>query len=353
MRTVSSGTKKWLFRILAITLALAGGGYAAAVFVHSLSYESTDDAYVTGTVVPIAAEVRGQVVKVFIKDNQSVAAGEPLVEIFRDDYANKLQERTEGISRLGAEDKELQASIEQKRKALGQARANLNAARAEENLAMKEVKRYEGLYKQEVISPSQFDRIEAQGRVAAAKREAAEALLAEAEAAVTSLEARLKTQAFRIKESETARRMAELDLTRTTVYAPISGRVAMKRVDPGKFVQPGQALLTIVQPETWVVANFKETQIRKMSIGQPVEIRIDAYPGRVFKGRVDSLQAGTGAVFSLLPPENATGNFVKVVQRVPVKIVLDAPADPAFPLWPGLSVNPSVNVSRQTGPKLS
>jgi membrane fusion protein, multidrug efflux system len=345
--------KKWGYRILVIVLVLVGGGYAAIAFMQSLSCETTDDAYITGTVVPIAAEVRGRIVKVYIKDNQQVAAGDPLVEIFRDDYVNTLQERRDGISRLGAEYRELRAAVDQKRKALGQARANLNAAAAEETLARKEVKRYEGLHKQEVISPSQFDRIESQWRVFAAKREAAEATVAEAEAAVESIQARLNTQTFRIRESETSRKMAELDLTRTTLVAPIAGRIAMKRVDPGKYVQPGQALLAIVQQDIWVVANFKETQIKKMTVGQAVEIRVDAYPGKVFKGHVDSLQPGTGAVFSLLPPENATGNFVKVVQRVPVKIVLDSPADSQHPLWPGLSVNPSVDVSRQTGPKLS
>ena len=126
----------------------------------------------------------------------------------------------------------------------------------------------------------------------------------------------------------------------------------MKNVDPGKYVEPGQPLLSIVKEDTWVIANFKETQIKKMSVGQPVEVKVDAYPGKVFKGHVDSVQPGTGAVFSLLPPENATGNFVKVVQRVPVKIIIDSRFDPVHPLWPGLSVVPSVDITRQTGPKL-
>jgi membrane fusion protein (multidrug efflux system) len=115
-------------------------------------------------------------------------------------------------------------------------------------------------------------------------------------------------------------------------------------VDPGKYVQTGQSLLSIVKPDIWVIANFKETQIKKMSVGQPVKLKVDAYPGVVFKGRIDSLQPGTGSVFTLLPPDNASGNFVKVVQRVPVKIVVDSPFDPAHPLWPGLSVEPVVDV---------
>jgi membrane fusion protein (multidrug efflux system) len=132
----------------------------------------------------------------------------------------------------------------------------------------------------------------------------------------------------------------------------MSGRIAMKNVDPGKYVEPGQPLLSIVKEDTWVIANFKETQIKKMSVGQPVMVKVDAYPGMVFKGHVDSVQPGTGSVFSLLPPENATGNFVKVVQRVPIKIIIDSRFDHSHPLWPGLSVVPVVDVSRRTGPNL-
>ncbi len=345
--------KKWGFRLLVFIVVLGGGIYGGKLFIHSLSHESTDDAYVTGTVVPIAAEVRGRITKVYIDDNQPVAEGDPLLEIFRDDYSNALQEKKEGLSRLGAEDQELHAAIEQKRRALEQARANLAAAAAQEDLDGREVKRYQNLFRQEVVSPSYFDRVESQWRVARAHREAASAAVAEAETAVTSLQARLATQKFRIKEAEELRKLAELDLNRTTLRAPISGRIAMKKVDPGKFVQPGQALLSIVQQDIWILANFKETQIRKMTVGQPVSIEVDAYPGFTFRGHVDSLQPGTGSVFSLLPPENATGNFVKVVQRVPVKIILDSPFDQAHPLWPGLSVEPSVDVSRPTGPRLS
>jgi membrane fusion protein (multidrug efflux system) len=195
--------------------------------------------------------------------------------------------------------------------------------------------------------------VESRRTVAHARTEAAAAAIAEAEGAIVAAQARLGTQAFRIKEAEAAHRLAELNFTRTTLPAPISGRITKKNVDPGKYVQPGQALLSIVQQDTWIVANFKETQVGKMAVGQPVEVHVDAYPGIIFKGHVDSLQAGTGAVFSLLPPENATGNFVKVVQRLPVKIVMDSAFDPAHPLWPGLSVTPTVNVSRHTGSTLS
>ena len=345
--------KKWAFRGvigLAIVVACIYGVFR---FIHSLSHESTDDAYVAGIIVPVSAEVRGRVVSIYFDDNQSVAAGAQLCEIFPEDYLHTLTEKKGTVSRLTAEDRELHASIAAKKKALLQAQANLEAAHAEENLANKELNRYDGLFKKEAVSATQYDQVESRSQVAHARREAAAAAVAEAESSVEALQARLATQEFRIKEAEASRGQAQLDLKRTVVVAPISGRIARKNVDPGKYVQAGQPLLSIVKEDSWIIANFKETQIEKMAVGQPVEIEADAYPGVTFKGHVDSLQPGTGAVFSLLPPENATGNFVKVVQRLPVKIVLESPFDPAHPLWPGLSVVPTVDVSRRTGPKLS
>jgi membrane fusion protein (multidrug efflux system) len=178
-----------------------------------------------------------------------------------------------------------------------------------------------------------------------AKTEAAAAAVARVEAEIGSLLVQGKTQLYRVSRTEVARDIARLDLRRTTIKAPITGRIAKKNVDPGKYVQPGQTLLAVVdEKDIWIVANFKETQLKNIKKDQPVDIQVDAYPGVLFKGRVDSFQPGSGAVFSLLPPENATGNFVKVVQRVAVKIVLINAPDPAYPLWPGLSLIPYVNI---------
>ena len=345
--------KNWVLRGIAAAAVMGGLIYGAFYLVHSLSHESTDDAYVTGVVVPVAAEIKGRVVDVYIRDNQYVSAGSPLLDIFPQDYADAVKERSQAVSTFTAEKRELAASLTQRQKALAQARANLAAAAAEETLAEKELKRYERLVREDAASRSQYDHVESRRTVAHARTEAAAAAIAEAEGAIVAAQARLGTQAFRIKEAEAAHRLAELNFTRTTLPAPISGRITKKNVDPGKYVQPGQALLSIVQQDTWIVANFKETQVGKMAVGQPVEVEVDAYPGILFRGHVDSLQPGTGAVFSLLPPENSTGNFVKVVQRLPVKIVMDSPFDPAHPLWPGLSVVPTVDVSRKTGSPLA
>ncbi|MEN6473717.1 MAG: HlyD family secretion protein [Syntrophaceae bacterium] len=343
---------KRTFRALVIGIILVG---ISAVFyvVRSLSYERTDNAYVAGVIVPVSAEVKGKVVKVYIKDNQDVMVGSPLVEIERDDYLHMLSERKVAVSQLEAENSELQAAVEEGNKTLAQAHANLDATVAEEDLADKDVKRYGNLLQRRVVSQSQYDNVQLRWTVAKAKREAARASVAGDEAALKTLQARLKTQVFKIKEAEESRDMARLNLARTVVVAPLSGRITMRNVDPGKYVETGLPLLSIVMKDTWVIANFKETQIKKMSVGQPVKVKVDAYPGMMFKGHVDSMQLGTGSVFALLPPDNASGNFVKVVQRVPVKIIIDSKIDPAHPLCPGLSVEATVDVSRRIGAKLS
>jgi membrane fusion protein, multidrug efflux system len=345
--------KKWGFRILVVIIIAAAVIYGIVYFIHSLSHESTDDAYVSGTVVPIAAEVRGRVINVHIDDNQYVDAGAPLLEIYQQDYLDVAKEKKDTISRLASEENELAATIAEKEKTYVRARANLDVAVSEEDLAQKEVKRYETLLKKDAVSQNQYDQMKSRWQVTVARRQAAAAAIDETDAALRSIKAKTATQSFKIKEAQSAKNLAERDLTRTLVTAPISGRIAMKNVNPGKYIVQGQTLLSIVKEDIWVIANFKETQIAKMAVGQPVEIKVDAYPSIKFSGHVDSLQSGTGSVFSLLPPENATGNFIKVVQRVPVKIIIDSKSDPQHPLWPGLSVVPIVDVNRQTGQKLS
>jgi membrane fusion protein (multidrug efflux system) len=345
--------KIWLLRVI-VVLAVIGGLVVGCLYLlYSLSHESTDDAYVTGTIVPVAPEVRGRVVNVYITDNQYVSAGDPLLDIFSQDYADEVKEQSQITSSLTSEKAELEASLLQKQKALAQAKAKLTAAVAQEVLAQKEFVRYRRLVEEDAAPRRMYDQVESALKVASAQKEAAAYAVEEAYEAVRATKARLTSQDFKIRRAEARYRLTELNLKRTRVFAPISGRIAKKNVDPGKYVQPGQVLLAIVEQDTWVVANFKETQVDKMTVGLPVKIKVDAYPGVVFCGHVDSLQSGTGAVFSLLPPENATGNFVKVVQRLPVKIIIDSPFDPKHPLWPGLSVIPTVDISKRQGSKLS
>jgi membrane fusion protein, multidrug efflux system len=345
--------RKWLFRAVVLVLIILGIMYGIKQVTHSLSHESTDNAYVAGVIVPVAPEIRGRVTKVYINDNQYVKAGTKLLEIFPDDYADAVKERRETAAALSAEATELRAAVAQRKKGLAQAEANLKAAIADEGLAEKELKRYGRLVEQDAVPRSQYDYAESRSIVAKARKEAAESAVVEAQVSIEAAQARLNTQSIRISQAQTTQRLAQLNLQRTVITAPCAGRIAKKNVDAGKYIQPGQALLAVVQDDTWIIANFKETQIGKMTVGQPVEVTVDAYPRKVFKGHIDSVQPGTGSVFSLLPPENATGNFVKVVQRVPVKVVIDTPFDESHPLLPGLSVVPTVDVSRETGARLS
>lgn len=326
---------------LMVALLCLGLGY---YWLEVSGHESTDDAYVAGVIVPVSAEIRGKVLNVYIRDNQLVERGQPLLEIDPADYRNALNQKSMAAARIKSEEAQLASGVEQNQKLMIEAEANLSAAKAEETLSARDKQRYDKLLSTDVVSQSQHDAILARWQVARAKTQAAEAALAGARAALENTQRKLAGQAFSIKEAEAASTQAGLDLNRTIVRAPINGRIAMKNVNPGKYVQPGQSLLSLVDCNTWVVGNFKETQIQKMKIGQRVTIKADAYGGVTFKGRVESFQPGTGSVFSLIPPENATGNFVKVVQRIPVKIVIESAFDERHPLWPGMSVVPTVDL---------
>jgi membrane fusion protein (multidrug efflux system) len=199
---------------------------------------------------------------------------------------------------------------------LAQALADVDAQKAEAQRAKTDVERYRQLYKQDAISRQSLDHAEASAQTAEAKLELSQKQVA----------------------------AAKLDLAYARIESPETGRVARKSVEPGAFVSAGQELLALVPKEVWITANFKETQLTYMKPGQSVTISVDAYPGRKLTGKVDSIQSGTGSRFSLMPPENATGNFVKVVQRVPVKIVFDPAPAPEILLAPGMSVVPEVKV---------
>lgn len=228
-----------------------------------------------------------------------------------------------------------EAQLEAARKRALAAAAQVAEARAAQQTAADQLH-----YVESQVSAAQARVNEALGRLDAANAAPHQIAVSRAQAETVDAE---------VAQARAAVERAEIDVTSTRIYAPSPGRVTRKVVEAGAYVQIGQALLTLVPRDVWVVANFMETQLTDMQPGQPVDIRVDVYPDRVFKGHVDSIQSGTGARFSLLPPENATGNFVKVVQRVPVKIVFDTPPDPAYLLSPGMSVVPVVHLIQQGG----
>ena len=268
-----------------LVILLVGGGW---YWVHASSRVSTDDAFIESRIIRIGSQVAGQVERLAITDNQHVKEGDLLVQI---------------------DDREYRALAEQ-------AQAEARAAEVAAQNAAQDARRAEELFTRALIA-----------------RQAEEAAVATAHARAAGAEAARKRAAE-----------AWLKVSYTKIVAPEAGRVTNRTVEEGQYVQVGQSLMTVVPDDIWVVANFKETQLEKIRPGQPVEIKVDAYRGLVLHGHVDSIQAGTGARFSLLPPENATGNFVKVVQRVPVKIVFDKPLPQGVVLGPGMSVVPTVRV---------
>jgi membrane fusion protein (multidrug efflux system) len=312
-------------------------------------------------------------------NNQEVKAGDLLVEIDPKPFEVQLEgvrataelarahrataELNVGLTKdtTGADMENSQAQVDAAEAAVKQAEALVQAAESDAARAKDDAKRYEGLLKDKIVSEQQRDAASSGSVMADARLAEARKRLTAAQAQVQSARARLtqsKTapQQIAVTESQvkqfdaelaqagaTAKKI-ELDLSYTKIFAPADGVVTRKSVEEGENVQIGQALFALVENDLWVEANYKETQLTDMRVGQSADIEVDAFPGRVFEGHVQSIQSGTGAQFSLLPPQNATGNYVKVVQRVPVKIVFDSPMPEDLPLVSGMSVVPRVLV---------
>ena len=311
--------KRFIFMGVAVILLIVGG----FIIYDVIHYQSTDDAYVETTTVQVAPKVSGEVVAVYITDNQFVKEGDIVAEIDDADYKIKLAQ---------AEARYERALLNQKN-----AKANFSATNSEIAVAKKDLERYQNLYKAGAVSKQTLDNAQAQyDRAKARLTSAEEALLSSSKSKVADAE---------IKELKALRDMAKLNLSYTKVRAPQSGTVSSRRVEKGMYVQTGAPLFVLVPENVWVVANFKENQLNGMKVGQPVEIKVDTYPNKVFKGKVDSIQRSSGAKASLFPPENAVGSFVKIVQRIPVKIVFDEKIDTdKHTIVPGMSVVPKVRI---------
>lgn len=328
--------------IILFLLLFIGAIFGLRYYLHAREVESTDDAFIEAHVVQISPKVAGHVIDVEVNDNQEVKQGDLLVAVDPRDFEVRLVQARAAEASARGRLQQAESQLPVARANLGQAEAEVQVA--ETNAAQREsdLKRVERLG--ELASRKEVDDAVAAVRTARAQLMAARRRMAGAEAQVAYTESQVKTAQAEAAQTAVAIQQAELQLSYTKVFAPEAGRVTRKSVESGMYIQPGQALMAIVPRQVWVVANFKETQLTHMRPGQPVDLRVDAYPDRRFKGHVDSIQAGSGARFSLLPPENATGNFVKVVQRIPVKIVFDGPTDAGPFLAPGMSVRPEVRV---------
>jgi len=345
----------WPATVALAVLLFFGLGYLFDVLTH----ESTDDAFIAAHVISIAPRISGQVAAVHVLDNEMVRSNELLVEIDPANYAITVAQKQAAAASQDANVKTVFAVDELMRKKVAtaeasarKAQADADAAEATAGRAQADFQRMEELRKQNTISQQEFDAAQAANKTAladlASARENTTVETSKADEAKTTLaasEAEIGLATSQWQEAQTNVASAQLDLSYTKIFAPCDGRVTRKAIETGNYVQVGQQLMSIVPAEIWVVANFKESQLKNMRTNQPVLVEIDALGGKKFRAHVDSVQAGSGAAFSLLPPENATGNYVKVVQRVPVKILFDEPLPADHVIGPGLSVTPDVRVA--------
>jgi membrane fusion protein (multidrug efflux system) len=357
-KSPSEGSRR---RLLVLGVVVIAGLVGALLYwLHARNYESTDDAFVQADVTAISPRISGTVLSVEIEDNQQVKAGQVLVRIDPRDAEVQVAQAQASYDSAKAQLQSAQADLELTRvggdAGIAEAEAALRSAEAEAARATADTARYQSLYAKQEVSKQLLDQASTSSRAAAAAVDQARSQLRNARAAptqITQRQAAIAARAAQVDQAKAALDQAQLNLSYATITAPVDGKVTRKNVEVGQQVAPGAQLLAIVQNRPWVVANFKETQLAKMRIGQPVKFRIDGLAGVELTGRVDSFQSGTGSVFSLLPAENATGNFVKVVQRVPVKLIFDPPPDASHPLVPGMSVVPTVDISAAPQPASS
>lgn len=342
----------------AAILLLAAIVYLATIFLHSLTHESTDDAFIDAHVVSIAPKVAGKVAAVRVSDNQLVKKGQVLLEIDPRDINATVAQKRAALQVAQAHRENAQMSAEQAaahvhtlQVAFASVQSTVNAAEADTRKLQQDLARNQTLVATGAISKQDYqhsvnDVASSEATLESKKKQlqAAAALAEEAKKQAGSARAQVDAAQAEIAEAQAELQQTELQQSYTKITAPEAGRVTNKSLEPGNYVQIGQPLFAIVPQHVWVTANFKETQLTDMHPGDPAEVEVDAYPSRALRGHVDSIQAGSGAHFSLLPPENATGNFVKVVQRVPVKIVLDEQPAVQQVLGPGMSAMPDVKI---------
>jgi membrane fusion protein (multidrug efflux system) len=334
-------------------LVLLGIGVVAVIvligvivwWLDARRWQSTDDAYVDGHIVHMAPQIAGVVVRVYVTDNAEVRAGQPLADIDPATFSAQYRQANAQAQQVGAQIGQQQAQVVAARASLQQAQADAAASAAPAQQAADDLVRYRRLQAiaPGAVSAQQLDQALQTARNTAAQHLSALKKVQNAAAQVRVAAAQIGALEAQQAASQAQAQQSHITLGYTRLAAPIDGHIAHLNIAPGGYVQPGQELMAIVPDNLWVTANFKETQLTLMRVGQRADVRIDACRGPPLRAHVDSIQRGAGQAFALLPPENATGNFVKVVQRVPVKLVFDHPAQDC-PLGPGLSVMPKVLV---------
>ena len=345
----AEGGKRRLMLPIIGVLVILGGIWAYRQWSYSRAHATTDDAAVDGHLVPVLARASGYIQVVNANDNDHVKAESLLVQIDPTDYKVKLAQAEADLAAARASagspgvNGQAQAAVEQATGQRGALDAQVMAARANATKAHQDLTRFEELARDQIISKQQLDAARATAEAADAAVVAAERQASAATGSLSSAEAGVNLARARLASAQASRDNAALQLGYTQVRAPESGIVSRKQAEPGQLVQVGQPLLTIVSDTgVFVTANFKETQLADIRVGQPVEIDVDGCGGAAAQGKVESLSAATGSKFALLPPDNATGNFTKVVQRVPVRIKITKDLGATCPMRPGMSVTARV-----------
>lgn len=370
-----SAKKKWLVALLLLIGLPVGGYYGFAAWEYAATYVSTDNAYVQADMAQITPRVHGTVIDVLVHENWWVKPGQALVRLDTRDYEVRLAEAKAALTQARESVDQLFAAVavaDERRRAtqsqIQSAQAEVAVTQAEFHQAELDLQRATQLSEEQIISIQRFDQAKTQYDAARSRLHAKQQQLEEAKknettrmretdlarAALGNTVAGERSEHSLVKQAEAVVHEAELNLSYCTLVAPMEGMVSRKAIEVGQRVQPGQALMALLPlHKVYIEANYKETQLTHVRVGQPVEIRADVYPDHVYHGTVESLSGGTGAAFSLLPPENATGNWVKVVQRLPVKITLSEPPPPDLPLRVGLSVEAAIDISNHDGSRLS
>ncbi len=325
------GKKKKIAIVVFAVLLIAGAITLYFYLSYKATHISTDDAFVDGRVHSIAPKISGTVKAVYVNDNEMVKKGDMLLEIEPADYDARTNEAQSSANAEQAKLNEIRASVKAARAQLELSESNLRQAKID-------LIRADMLVGKGAISKERYDKTKTGYDVSVAEVKAARERLNQTEASIATQTAKVLSAGSKLKTEQ-------LNLGYTHIYAPADGIITKKNVEAGNQVQPGQPLMAVVAlDDIWITANYKETQLEKVRPGQKVDINVDTYSGETIHGKVDSIMAGTGAVFSLFPPENATGNYVKIVQRIPVKIVLDKDSDKKHILRVGMSVVPTVIV---------
>ncbi|KLD64447.1 HlyD family secretion protein [Dyella japonica] len=347
--SVPRSRKKQLLRLAIGAAVIAGVLYGGHWWSVGRFIEDTDDAYVGGDVTVIGPKVPGYITQVAVTDNQVVQAGDLLVKIDDRDYRAALAKADGAVAAQEALLANLDATEKLQLAVIRQAQASVAAADAETQRSRDDQERYRDLSSRSAVSIESAQRADATYKTARAGSDKADASLVAAQRQIDVIESQKQQARAALQQAKAEQDIARLNEGYTELRAPVDGVVGNRRARTGAYAAAGTQLLSVVPARgLWVDANFKEDQLARMTAGQSVEIRADVVPGRVFHGHLASLAPATGAQFSVLPPENATGNFTKVVQRVPVRVVLDSKDDALGVLRPGLSVVADVDTRSRT-----